>query len=96
MDPSNLFLKSQKSTIFVSKSSIVVTNARGRSSQALIISVRTSVNIIYGEWNEIFSLFLINDIRRPSLEEIIGHISPLMFDVIYDKPEGVAREIYHV
>ena len=26
----------------------------------------------------------------------IRHISPLMFDVIYDKPEGLARGIYHV
>ena len=26
----------------------------------------------------------------------IRHISPLMFDVIDDKPEGVARGIYHV
>ena len=27
---------------------------------------------------------------------VIRHISPLMFGVIDDKPEGVAREIYHV
>ena len=26
----------------------------------------------------------------------IRHITPLMFDVIYDKPEGSARGIYHV
>ena len=26
----------------------------------------------------------------------IRHINPLMFDVIDDKPEGVARGVYHV
>ena len=26
----------------------------------------------------------------------IRHINPLMFDVIDDKPEGVARGFYHV
>ena len=29
-----------------------------------------------------------------SLEVIIRHINPLMFDVIDDKPEGVAQGVY--
>ena len=29
-------------------------------------------------------------------EGFIRHINPLMFDVIDDKPEGVARGVYHV
>ena len=28
--------------------------------------------------------------------EVIRHIHPLMFDVIGDKPEGVARGVYRV
>ena len=37
-------------------------------------------------------------VYKPSPYELmfIRHINPLVFDVIYDKPEGVAREVYHV
>ena len=28
--------------------------------------------------------------------DYIRHINPLMFDVICDKPEGVAQGVYHV
>ena len=31
-----------------------------------------------------------------SYKLIIRRINPLMFDVIDDKPEGVARGVYHV
>ena len=31
-----------------------------------------------------------------SSNKLIRHINPLMFDVIDDEPEGVARWVYHV
>ena len=34
--------------------------------------------------------------KKNPVQYIIIDISPLMFDVIYDEPEGVARGIYHV
>ena len=39
--------------------------------------------------------------KRSSMEDLgkigdIRHINPLLFDVIDDKPEGVARGVYHV
>ena len=34
--------------------------------------------------------------KKNPVQYIIRHISPLMFDVIYDKPEDVARGIFHV
>ena len=41
--------------------------------------------------------YLIQDILCPiRWKSFKRHINPLMFDVIYDKPEGVARGVYHV
>ena len=57
---------------------------------------RARVNIIsHQSWAPWAGLCLIN----PSSilhEGFIRHLNPLMFDVIYDKPEGVARGVYHV
>ena len=36
------------------------------------------------------------DNNRAVGTKLIRHINPLMFDLIYDTPEGVARGVYHV
>ena len=58
-----------------------------KQSQLLVLPLkRTNLEIrktMNGHWANVF-------------KRIIRHINLLMFDVIDDKPEGVARGVYHV